>query len=352
MRYVAPSVSSQTLSASQKARSHARDSRREGLARIPEDQSNPKGVLASVVSSRRLRAQATSVDLLGIGPTATNVPRKRTTTAHLMNDSVPFGKVSFCEWYETLTLEKRRTLIMTMIEVCKERGKPSVSNGRGQTSSSDSAPVDPNEIAFQWRVEGDGEDLVLQFSKWYIALNEAEQDTALAYSGLTDGEKVEDLPTEEEVENANQNEQVVVQPLGKVPSFVEGSSSRSTPRDSATDPKSIAAKGKTRRLTREASSEVFAWAQSFVQHKPLVLPNIPITKPTHAPAVAPEKDTITVSQSEYPMVDFPLPKPPRRGYRAKLTRNGTLVLDHRGKPIFEKIPADILYPQKGRAQPN
>lgn len=346
MRFAAPSVSSQTLSPSQKTRSHARDSRREGLARIPEDQ--PNGVLASVVSSRRLRAQATSANLLGVvAPIATNsnVPPKRTTATHLMNDSVPFGKVSFCEWYETLTLEKRRALMMSMIEVCKERGEPSVSNGDSD------APVDPNDIAFQWRVEGDGEDLVLQFSKWYISLQEAEQDTALAYSGLTDGEKIGDLPTEEEVRNGNRGNRQVTEPLVKVPSFIEGSSGRSTARDGATDRKSIAAKGKTRQLTREASSEVFAWAQSFVQHKPIIVPNVPVAQPVHASAVT-SKNMVEVPQSDYPMVDFPLPKPPNRGYRAKLTRTGTLILDDRGKPIFEKIHAGVLPTEKRRAQPN
>ncbi|KAG7089108.1 hypothetical protein E1B28_010817 [Marasmius oreades] len=354
MRYAAPStISSRSLSASQKTRSHARDSRREVLARTPDNQSN--GVLASVVSSRRLRAQATSANLLTVvAPivASSNTPPKHTDTTHLMNDSLPFGQVSFCEWYETLTLEKRRALMMAMIEVCKERGAASAPNGRGKTSSPDSASVDPNDIAFQWRVEGDGEDLVLQFSKWYVALDEVEQDTALAYSGLADGEKIADLPTEEEVKNVNKRNGPVAEPLAKVPSFVEGSSNRSTPRDAANDPTSIAAKGKTRRLTREASSEVFAWAQSFAQRERLVVPNVPVTQPVHALAVVSKKKAIMVPQSDYPMVDFPLPKPPKRGYRAKLTRNGTLILDNRGKPKFEKIPADVLYPQKERAQPN
>ncbi|KAL0059404.1 hypothetical protein AAF712_013845 [Marasmius tenuissimus] len=328
--------SSQTLSQNQSARTHARDSRREGLAKIPEDKttegSNPVGVLASVVSSRRLRAHETPANPLAV-QSPPKAPRKRryTTTAVLMEDSIPFDFTSFSEWYDTLTLEKRRALMVSMMEVCKERDATGDANM--------SVDVDPSELAFQWRVEADDDEcLVLQFSRWFTSLEPSQQDNTLAYSALADGEKVDDLPTEKEVEEGeNKENRQVARPFVKEPSFVEGSSSRDTPRDAETDPKSIAAKGKgkTRRLTREASSELFSWAQSYVQRKPATLPKVPVAKPPRAQVMAP-----IVEEDQAPiMVAFELPKPPKRGYRAKLTRSGTLVVDSRGQPIFEKIPA-------------
>ncbi|KAK1216266.1 hypothetical protein PQX77_021102 [Marasmius sp. AFHP31] len=40
----------------------------------------------------------------------------------------------------------------------------------------------------------------------------------------------------------------------------------------------------------------------------------------------------------YPNVSYPLPTPPAPGYRAKLTRNGTLILDDDGDVVWERIP--------------
>ncbi|KAF9269112.1 hypothetical protein L218DRAFT_953662 [Marasmius fiardii PR-910] len=335
MRFACPSTSSLTRSASEKSRSFARDSRRESLARIPEDGNNPGGVLASVVSSHRLRGQLTTAKLRAVAstPNMSAVPQKRVSTTHLMDDSEPFGKISFCEWYETLTLEKRRALMLSMIEVLKERRK---SNGRG--TSSNTVPTDPDQIAFQWRFEGDKEDLVLQFTKWYTALDETEQDTALAYSGITDGDKVADLPTEEEENTDKENEQV----RKPVTRFVEGSSGRSTPRDADTDPKSTGVKGKARRLTREASAEVFNWAQSYTQNNPTaVVPAVAVTQSAQAGAAGAE------TTDPFQTRPLPSPKPPKRGHSAKRTRKGTL--NDKGKPMLEKIPSDVVCPQKGTA---
>ncbi|KAJ8073708.1 hypothetical protein PM082_011986 [Marasmius tenuissimus] len=41
---------------------------------------------------------------------------------------------------------------------------------------------------------------------------------------------------------------------------------------------------------------------------------------------------------DYPNVSYPLPTPPAPGYRAKLTRNGTLILDDDGDVVWERIP--------------
>ncbi|KAL0572769.1 hypothetical protein V5O48_009202 [Marasmius crinis-equi] len=332
MRYLTPTLSrssSQTLSSNQTARNVARDSRREGLARIQEDGAvegtRPSGVLAAVVSSRRLRAYETPANLLST-TTTPKAPRKLKTisTAVLMEDSAPFSYTTFDEWYHTLTLEKRRALMVSMREVCKERD--------AAQGAKMSVEVDPSEIAFQARVEDDKDGLVLQFNKWYTSLNEVQQNNALAYSALTDGQKVDDLPTEQEAEDENKENQQVARPFVREPSFVEGSSSRATPRDAESDPKSTAAKGKGKRLTREASSELFSWAQSYVQDKPVVVPQVPVAKPPRVLQPVDEDDQAPI------MVNYELPKPPKRGYRAKITRTGTLILDGRGKPIFEKIP--------------
>ncbi|ESK86258.1 hypothetical protein Moror_16638 [Moniliophthora roreri MCA 2997] len=236
-----------------------------------------------------------------------------------LRDLKPFSVTTFCQWYETLTLEKRRALMVSMMEVCKERAKRTRGRKgkpvRLQKESAEGAkeiqvqPRNPDDLAFQWRLEADDNALVVQFTKWYTALNHEEQGGALAYSAMKDGETVDDLPSEAEVGARKTRSQTQSQ-------------------------------AGHRKLTREASKEIHTWAQSYVKQRKnrVVVPNIPSTGSTST--VQRESSVVFVSTTEDASSPEALPDAPGHGLRPKLTRSGTLVLDKYGDPTFEKIPEE------------
>ncbi|KAK7031293.1 hypothetical protein VNI00_013548 [Paramarasmius palmivorus] len=214
----------------------------------------------------------------------------------------PFGVETFYEWYKTLTPEKRKALMVSMMSVCKERARQGGKNKPVRLEKESAEEVlqvpskeisDPNDLAFQWRLEADDCALVVQFTKWYTALSEEEQGGALAYSAMKDGDNVEEAESE----------------LEKV-----------------RDLSGLQA------LTRKQSEELTDQAHSYVQARNncVVVPNFPTCS----------RDT-DEGQHETSVVyasDEALPRPPAPGLRAKVTRGGTLILDKWGDPIWEKIP--------------
>ncbi|KAG7092012.1 hypothetical protein E1B28_008398 [Marasmius oreades] len=313
MRFLTPSVakvSTQSHSANQTNKGSLPRHTRRALPRIAEDTiasaTSKPGVLATVVARRRIRANETPANAIGRSPSESvlNAPKKPNNTK-IGSASDSLGKTNFCDWYKSLTLDKRRALIMSMMAVCKERGdaRKVSDHESGSGASRNPNKADLTTSTFQWRVEQSEECLVLQFREWYSSLGEHEQNTALAYSTLSDGEQLDVLTTEDE---ENETQEI-----------------------SATKGKTVDIKAFGKRLTRGATSQLLSWAESYIEEGQVVVPNLPEAIELQE-EIAPDPD--------YPVVDYPLPTPPTSGYRAKLTRNGTVVLDNWGEVVFEKIP--------------
>ncbi|KAF9255714.1 hypothetical protein L218DRAFT_967036 [Marasmius fiardii PR-910] len=281
---------------------------RAALSTVPEDaatSATTSNTLATVVANRMLRSYETPLDLIGNPPSASimNAPKKTSKPQPTIGSESE--QTPFYEWYDALTIGKQKALMESMVNACEER-KPRGGSGASATTRRNRTTLDE---VFEWHVEQDQKTLLLQFKRWFSSLDEVQQNTALAYTILTDP----DFKWEEQAQLRR--------------------SARCSTRAKTAKRESVAGK---------ESSQLLSWAQGYVEHSTVVMPYMP------------EEVQIEELQEElhhFSAIGYPLPEPPVPGYRAKVTREGTLVLDDVGQVVFERMSRNVRSAgRKGKAR--
>ncbi|KAL0565653.1 hypothetical protein V5O48_016369 [Marasmius crinis-equi] len=237
-------------------------------------------------TTKTLHRLSTEATVLGLRAhdTIRSLPRTSTITPAPKPSTISNDTPLFDEWFDALAPEKQSTLVSRMLDL-----------SRGNSDQNASGEQESEPIEFDWNINTDTDTVfVPQFLTWYTSssLTSDERNAVFAYAASVRCSDVE--------------------------------------------------------------ADVRRWARSHLKNSPQCMPWLP-------PIMDSDSDSDESEQGEkegeeegevqgrkekgnrevdpdLPIVSYPLPPAPAPGYRARLTRGGTLILDDDGNIIWEKIP--------------